>query len=229
MSATVPGDTMSGNTQEPPQFTSKTIFGTITKFEDIQDKTIKTEHFLRACTDVTGILDHLGTSYTLAKKDMLGNIKRIDEHYRKDPAKYATLNVILEVEAESCVDKKLSNLALAFIWLKRALEFLRAFISGLSAEHHSKVEEENLRQTVLHAYETTLRPYHGLMTQFLFTNIARLVPYRRNLLKTLMLETSATVDMVISDIDLYLVNFTATLELLGELLTHFGLTSDDKV
>lgn len=47
---------MSGNTQEPPQFTSKTIFGTITKFEDIQGRTIKTEHFLRACTDVTSIL-----------------------------------------------------------------------------------------------------------------------------------------------------------------------------
>ncbi|CAG5128419.1 unnamed protein product [Candidula unifasciata] len=215
------------NSLAAPQFTSKTIFGTITKFEDVQDRIINTEHFLQACTDITGILDHLGTSFTLAKKDMLGNIKRINEHYKKDVAQFATLNVILE--AESHMDKKPSNLALGVIWLKRALEFLRAFISGLSTEHHNRVEEENLRQTVLQAYEGTLQPYHGLMTQFLFTNISRLVPYRRNLLKTLMLDPTASVDMVISDIDLYLVNFSATLKLLEELLTQYGLTTEDKV
>jgi hypothetical protein len=210
-----------------PQFTLKTIFGSITKFEPVRDRTIETEHFLHACKDVAGILDHLGTSYSLAKKDMFGNIKRVEEHFKRNPKLYVTLNAILE--EESHIPMKPTGTALGLIWLKRALEFLRAFISCLSTEHHKNVTEENLRQTVLQAYETTLRPYHGVMTQFLFSNISRLVPYRKTFLKNLTLDPNATVDMVISDMDLYLVNFSATLDLLEDLLNGFGLRTLEKV
>uniref|UniRef100_A0A0B6ZLF3 Glycolipid transfer protein domain-containing protein n=1 Tax=Arion vulgaris TaxID=1028688 RepID=A0A0B6ZLF3_9EUPU len=140
---------------------------------------------------------------------------------------YTTLNVILE--EESHVKIKPSNLSLAIIWLNRALQFIRAFTSGLSREYRNKVAEENLRTTILQAYEGTLRPYHGAMTQFLFSNIARLVPCRKSFHRALMMDKTASVDMVISDIDLYLPTFSDTLDLLEELLNEFELTSAEVV
>uniref|UniRef100_A0A0B6ZMY2 Glycolipid transfer protein domain-containing protein n=1 Tax=Arion vulgaris TaxID=1028688 RepID=A0A0B6ZMY2_9EUPU len=73
------------STGDVPQCSSKTMFGIITKFDPVQGRVIQTEHFLQACKELTNILDCLGTSFLLAKKDIMGNIKKIEEQFQTRP------------------------------------------------------------------------------------------------------------------------------------------------
>ncbi|RUS79146.1 hypothetical protein EGW08_013093 [Elysia chlorotica] len=195
-------------------FSGKTSFSNIAKFPPIgKDKVIQTEPFLDACTGVVSILDNLGTAFSVPKKDVLGNIKKISECYQTNPGLYKTLNVFLE-------NKKCTA---AVLWLKRALEFLLAFIDSLVRDHSSGVEKENLRNNILQAYEPTLKQYHGRMTQFVFSNIARLVPHRTEFLKAMMTDSDAKLDMVFNDLSLYIPDFKSNISTVGEMLVLHNL------
>ncbi|XP_059146278.1 glycolipid transfer protein-like [Physella acuta] len=208
------------------EFSDKTIFGILSKFQSIDEhETINTVQFLRACSDVTTILDRLGSQFALPKKDMLGNIKRIEDRYLTDPTLYSSLNAIMEKDSKE--GHKNSSAIIGIIWLKRGLEFLRAFIKGLSRDYHNKVQEENLRTTVLKAYETTLKPYHGVISKFLFSNLTRFVPYRKDFLKALITDPEGTVETLFIDIDLYLPNFSDNVDLVETLLNLHGLNSQE--
>ncbi|GFS01338.1 glycolipid transfer protein [Elysia marginata] len=105
----------------------------------------------------------------------------------------------------------------------RALEFLLAFINSILQDHSDGVEKENLRHNILQAYESTLKRYHGKMTQFVFSNIARLVPHRTDFLKTMMTESDATLEMVFVDLGLYLPNFKSNICAVNDMLVAHGL------
>ncbi|XP_012944496.1 glycolipid transfer protein 1 isoform X2 [Aplysia californica] len=157
------------------QFTDKTAFGVNEKFDAVDNNSeMATAQFLKACVDITSILDRLGTGFSVPKKDIVGNIKRIDEKFKSNPEKYSTLKVIIQDEAQvQAKSSKITSLAAALIWLRRALSFLLSFISLLSKEYHAGVGEQNLRQTVVTAYQGTLKPFHGRMTQFLFSDLLK--------------------------------------------------------
>lgn len=195
-------------------FSGKTAFSSIARFPDIKgNKVIETRPFLDACSGVISVLDKLGTAFSVPKKDVLGNIKRINDCYQTNPELYKTLTVF--AERKQCTG--------AVLWLKRALEFLLAFINSILEDHSSGIEKESLRPNILQAYEPTLKRYHGKMTQFVFSNIARLVPHRSDFLKTLMTESDATLDMVFVDLGLYLPNFKSNTSAVNEMLIAYGL------
>ncbi|CAL1528532.1 unnamed protein product [Lymnaea stagnalis] len=206
-------------------FSDKTTFGTIAKFKPIEsERTLDTQRFLQACTDLTTVLDRLGSQFSIAKRDMIGNIKRIDDRFKTNTARYVTLNAILEDHANQ---KPLESAVIGLIWLKRSLEFLRVFILNLSSDYQKNVEDVTLRQTVLKAYETTLKQYHGKLSRFMFTKLTHLVPYRKDFLKALLLNEEATLEMLFSDIDLYLPNLSDNIDLIESLLNQYGLNTGE--
>ncbi|KAH9508296.1 Pleckstrin y domain-containing A member 8 [Bulinus truncatus] len=170
--------------------------------------------------------DRLGTQFSLAKKDMLGNIKRIEDRFKINPTLYVTLNSILDEDSKA--SQKFTSAVIGILWLKRGLQFLQAFILGLAKDFHNNVQEENMRNIVLAAYETTLKPYHGKVSRFLFANLTRFVPYRSKFIKALMLSDDATVEMIFSDIDLYITDFTENLDMIDSLLNQHGLNSEER-
>lgn len=211
-------------------FSDKTAFGVNEKYGKITDNNeIETEQFLKACVDMTTIVARLGTGFIPPKKDMQGNIKKIQDKFKIDPTKYSTLNSLLKEASRELKDtSKAPNYAAALLWLKRTLEFIKCFIASLSSDWHSGEEEQNLRQIILHAYQTTLQPFHGRMTQFVFSNVSRFAPYRKEFLSTLMTKDDATVEMVVSDIDLFLPNLEENIRCLNEQLVEHSLDNNDK-
>jgi len=208
-------------------FTNKTAFGVNEKFDNVSDNIeIPTQQFLKASSDAASIMDRLGSGFSVPKKDMMGNIKTIEDKWRCEPDKFSTLKSIVEDMAGQ--EKPVKSLADAILWLKRGLEFIAAFVSNLSKDYHGSITDQALRPIVISAYEITLKPFHGRMTQFLFSNVSRLVPNRDDFIKALMTSEEATFDMVISDIDLFLVNFMETNKRVDSLLTEFGFNSDEK-
>ncbi|GFO32830.1 C1orf50 homolog [Plakobranchus ocellatus] len=201
-------------TEDQPTFTEKTAFANIVRFPVVgDDNLIETKPFLDACSGVLSVLDKLGSAFSVPKKDVQGNIKRVTECYETDPNLYKTVNVFME--------KKQSPGSL--LWLKRALQFLLAFIDSILQDHINGTEKESLRQNVLQAYEPTLKPYHGKMTQFLFSNISRLVPHRKDFLVAMLSEPDATLDMVFHDLQLYLPDFRRNVQIVNDLLVQHGL------
>uniref|UniRef100_A0A2C9LZD5 Glycolipid transfer protein domain-containing protein n=1 Tax=Biomphalaria glabrata TaxID=6526 RepID=A0A2C9LZD5_BIOGL len=150
-------------------FSGNTIFGNLKQFSKLNEKkTINTELFIQACKDVTTLLDRLGAQFSIAKKDMLGNVKRIEERFNTNKSQYTTLNSIMEEDSKDS-PKGHTSAIVGILWLKRGLEFLCAILDGLLKAYEKKVIDDNLRPIILEAYEKTLKPYHGMVSKFLFS------------------------------------------------------------
>ncbi|KAI8783218.1 pleckstriny domain-containing family A member 8 isoform X2 [Biomphalaria glabrata] len=208
-------------------FSGNTIFGNLKQFSKLNEKkTINTELFIQACKDVTTLLDRLGAQFSIAKKDMLGNVKRIEERFNTNKSQYTTLNSIMEEDSKDS-PKGHTSAIVGILWLKRGLEFLCAILDGLLKAYEKKVIDDNLRPIILEAYEKTLKPYHGMVSKFLFSNLTRLVPSKSNFNKALLLREDATNEMLFKDISLYLENFKDNLELINSLFVQYGLNLEE--
>ncbi|KAK0057212.1 pleckstriny domain-containing family A member 8-like isoform X2 [Biomphalaria pfeifferi] len=208
-------------------FSGNTIFGNLKQFSKLNEKkTINTELFIQACKDVTALLDRLGAQFSIAKKDMLGNVKRIEERFNTNKSQYTTLNSIMEEDSKDS-PKGHTSAIVGILWLKRGLEFLCAILDGLLKAYEKKVIDDNLRPIILEAYEKTLKPYHGMVSKFLFSNLTRLVPSKSNFNKALLLREDATNEMLFKDISLYLENFKDNLELINSLFVQYGLNLEE--
>ncbi|KAK6968279.1 pleckstriny domain-containing family A member 8-like isoform X2 [Biomphalaria glabrata] len=220
---------MSSNTEGiyMSDFSGNTIFGNLKQFSKLNEKkTINTELFIQACKDVTTLLDRLGAQFSIAKKDMLGNVKRIEERFNTNKSQYTTLNSIMEEDSKDS-PKGHTSAIVGILWLKRGLEFLCAILDGLLKAYEKKVIDDNLRPIILEAYEKTLKPYHGMVSKFLFSNLTRLVPSKSNFNKALLLREDATNEMLFKDISLYLENFKDNLELINSLFVQYGLNLEE--
>ncbi|KFV98563.1 Glycolipid transfer protein, partial [Fulmarus glacialis] len=137
--------------------------------------------------------DCLGTPivYSPVKADLTGNIKKIRAVYDSNPAKFKTLQNILEVEKEmhgSAWPK--TGATLALMWLKRGLKFMLVLLQSISDGERDEEHPNLIRVNAMKAYEIALKKYHGWMLQKLFTLLplfyrARTIPYKSDLLKAL--------------------------------------------
>lgn len=211
------------------QYTSVTFFGVCQpKFPEAPaDDNLDTVIFLEAARAILPFLDKLGKAFSLVKKDVAGNVEKIDKQYQKDPAMYKYINAI--IAEDSGKKDGMTEGCVGALWLKRGLDFIHAMFRELLADQKNGVTDENLTPTVTRAYETTLKQYHGWMTQKVIAGVLKLLPYRKDFYSTLMTEPSATLDMVLSDISLYGINLLAHIELLGKLLKQSNRESQEKV
>ncbi|KAK7087569.1 glycolipid transfer protein-like [Littorina saxatilis] len=212
------------------QFSTITYFGSCKpKFEPVkEDQQLEIMTFLEASRQILPFLETLGKAFVFVKKDVQGNIEKIEKHRAKDPEKYKTINIIVE-EDQSAEKKEMSDGCVGVLWLKRGLDFIHNIFAELLADLKNEVTDENISPTIGRAYENSIKKYHGWMTQKVIGGVIKMVPYRKDFLERLMLEPSATPELVLKDIELYDVNLAATVKLMDDLLTKNNKNSEEKV
>ncbi|KFO12046.1 Glycolipid transfer protein, partial [Balearica regulorum gibbericeps] len=162
--------------------------------------------------------DCLGTPivYAPVKADLTGNIKKIRAVYDSNPAKFKTLQNILEVEKEmygSAWPK--TGATLALMWLKRGLKFMLVLLQSISDGERDEEHPNLIRVNAMKAYEIALKKYHGWMLQKLFT-------YKSDLLKALEKGKEVKEEETIEKIHQFLLRVTPILDAIYEMYTKMN-------
>ncbi|KAJ3413426.1 hypothetical protein HDV05_008067 [Chytridiales sp. JEL 0842] len=134
------------------------------------DDGIEVASFLEATEGVIALFDSLGSAFGVVKSDMTGNVAKIRTKYNENPAKYATLQLLVLGE----LAEKKRTAAEGLLWLKRTLEFTAL---GLRKNFDSPTKEE-LSVSFNAAYTTTLSPYHNFLIRPVFAMAMKACPYR---------------------------------------------------
>jgi len=148
------------------------------KFQPLsEDGRIDTDAFLSACGEVIPFFDVLGsTAFAPVKSDINGNITKLRKKFLANPAKFTTLQAMVEDEIEQKTTKSKGSATDALLWLKRALTFIRILFEQVLTN------EPDLSKCVTAAYEGSLKKYHGWMVQKVFGMAMMAVPYRKDFL-----------------------------------------------
>ncbi|KPP62524.1 glycolipid transfer protein-like [Scleropages formosus] len=147
------------------------------------------------------------------KADIAGNVTKIKAVYDTDPARYETLQQILEVEKE--VHPKewpKVGATLALMWLKRGLRFIQIMLQSLVDGEKDDKNPNLIRVNATKAYETALKRYHGWLVQNLFKAALYAAPYKTDFLKALSKGQEVKEEDCLQQIQQFLVNFTATVD-----------------
>uniref|UniRef100_A0A8B9NV89 Glycolipid transfer protein n=1 Tax=Apteryx owenii TaxID=8824 RepID=A0A8B9NV89_APTOW len=137
------------------------------------------------------------------RSDGLGYSKP-DAVYETNPAKFKTLQNILEVEKET--------------GLKFMLVLLQSISDGERDEEHPNL----IRVNALKAYEIALKKYHGWMLQKLFTGSVYALPYKSDLLKALEKGKEVKEEETIEKIHQFLSRVTPILDAIYEMYTRMN-------
>ncbi|XP_063171720.1 glycolipid transfer protein [Candoia aspera] len=186
------------------------------------DKQIDTEPFLEVVTHLPPFFDCLGAPivYAPVKADLSGNIKKIRAVYESNPAKFKTLQNILEAEKEmhgSAWPKVGATLAL--MWLKRGLRFIQVLLQSLCDGEQDKENPNLIRMNAIKAYELALRKYHGWVLQKLFLGSVYALPYKSDLLKALEKGQEVKEEETMEKIHQFLMKATPILDTIYEMYT----------
>ncbi|KAJ3196111.1 hypothetical protein HK101_010042 [Irineochytrium annulatum] len=127
--------------------------------------------FCNACDGVAGIFDKLGSGLGMIKSDIVGNVTKIRTKHAEDPAKYTTLQSI--VEGEKGDKKRVATEGM--LWLKRTLEFTAI---GLRRSVENPAEELSVSFNA--AYSATLAPFHSFVVRPVFSMAMRACPTRKD-------------------------------------------------
>ncbi|KAK7351033.1 hypothetical protein VNO77_10167 [Canavalia gladiata] len=132
---------------------------------------IPTKPFLSLCYLVLQVLDKIGPTMAVLRKDIHQNIKRLEVMHELDPTINSNLLEILKLEASKGNARKRSSCSKAFVWLTRSLDFSSALLQALA-----KDPKKNMEQIVQESYDATLTPWHGWISSAAFRVAIKLVP-----------------------------------------------------
>ncbi|KAL3685360.1 hypothetical protein R1sor_003382 [Riccia sorocarpa] len=133
-----------------------------------------TKPFLDVCRLVLPVIDKFGTSMSLVKSDIGGNIDRLDNKYASDPTAYHLLYEIVRKEVAENTAKKSASCTNGLLWLTRAMDFLVELFRNLLAN-----QNWTMHQACTEAYAATLKKWHGWVASAAFTVAMKLVPDRK--------------------------------------------------
>ncbi|KAK2819155.1 hypothetical protein Q5P01_024716 [Channa striata] len=192
------------------------------------DKAVDTKLFLEAVSHLPPFFDCLGsTVFSVIKSDINGNITKIRAVYVEDPAKYITLQDILEAErqAHGAAWPKVGA-TLALMWLKRGLRFIQIMLQSLADGDRDMNNPNLIRVNVTKAYEQALKKYHGWIVQKIFNAALLAAPYRSNFLKALSKGEEVKEEDCLANVRQFLVNYTATVDAIYEMYTNLNAELD---
>ncbi|XP_041825651.1 glycolipid transfer protein-like [Melanotaenia boesemani] len=192
------------------------------------DKSIDTKTFLENVSHLPPFFDCLGSKiFSVIKSDINGNITKIKAVYVKDPAKYVTLQDILEAEREAYgADWPKVGATLALMWLKRGLRFIQVLLQSLADGERDENNPNHIRVNVTKAYEHALKKYHGWIVQKVFNAALLAAPYRSNFLKALSKGEEVREEDCLANVRHFLVNYTATVDAIYEMYTNLNAELD---
>ncbi|XP_048737232.1 glycolipid transfer protein-like isoform X2 [Ostrea edulis] len=167
-----------------------------------------------------------GKAFSPVKSDINGNIEKLQKKFEMDKELFVTLNAMLDDEL---ANKKTDLAKIGGLWLMRGLRFLQKFMQLLIEEYREGSKEENMKQIITAAYETTLKKYHGFIVKKVFSGVSSLAPYRKDYLLKMAFGKEGLEEQVINDMAVYLETMDPLLDALGQLFKDKGLDTDDKV
>ncbi|XP_054518935.1 glycolipid transfer protein isoform X1 [Pan troglodytes] len=175
--------------------------------------------------------DCLGSPvFTPIKADISGNITKIKAVYDTNPAKFRTLQNILEVEKEMYgAEWPKVGATLALMWLKRGLRFIQVFLQSICDGERDENHPNLIRVNATKAYEMALKKYHGWIVQKIFQAALYAAPYKSDFLKALSKGQNVTEEECLEKIRLFLVNYTATIDVIYEMYTQMNAELNYKV
>ncbi|ELK03892.1 Glycolipid transfer protein [Pteropus alecto] len=180
---------------------------------------------------VLGLKNCLGSPvFTPIKADISGNITKIKAVYDTNPAKFRTLQNILEVEKEMHgAEWPKVGATLALMWLKRGLRFIQVFLQSICDGERDENHPNLIRVNATKAYEMALKKYHGWIVQKIFQAALYAAPYKSDFLKALSKGQNVTEEECLEKTRLFLVNFTATIDVIYEMYTKMNAALNYKV
>ncbi|KAM4533117.1 glycolipid transfer protein-like [Fundulus diaphanus] len=193
-----------------------------------EDKSVDTKTFLDNVSTLPPFIDCLGSKvFSIIKSDINGNITKIRAVYVQDPAKYATLQAILEAERETYKEEwPKVGATLALMWLKRGLRFIQVLLQSLADGERDENNPNLIRVNITKAYEQALKKYHGWLVQKVFNAALIAAPYRSNFLKNLSKGEEVKEEECLANVRLFLVNYTATVDAIYEMYTNLNAELD---
>ncbi|CAI9718054.1 pleckstrin homology domain-containing family A member 8-like [Octopus vulgaris] len=133
---------------------------------------VPVEPFLDSCKSILPIFDKLNsTAFATVKMDFSSNIQKIEKKYATN-SEFTTLQKMITWELEANEQHLSNSVAVAVLWMKRALEFIREFISEI---HNGKAD---LSEATTEAYNRTLKPFHTRFARSIFDVAMRAIPTR---------------------------------------------------
>ncbi|OBS71383.1 hypothetical protein A6R68_00080 [Neotoma lepida] len=165
--------------------------------------------------------------FTPIKADISGNITKIKAVYDTDPAKFRTLQNILEVEKGMYgAEWPKVGATLALLWLKRGLRFIQVFLQSICDGERDENHPNLIRVNANKAYEMALKKYHGWLVQKIFKAALYAAPYKSDFLKALSKGQNVTEEECLEKIRLFLVNYTATIDAIYDMYTKMNAELD---
>ena len=152
---------------------------------------VNTSEFLQAAEGLVKLFDLLGSAaFSVVQKDMLGNIAKVRARQLAHPAQCETLEELVKNEA----GEKKRTATEGLLWLLRCVPpatilyapcTLTIDHSGLqftvvALRRSVQNQSEELVDSFTKAYETTLRPHHGMLVRPLFSVSVPLSRLQRN-------------------------------------------------
>ncbi|KAK6938297.1 Glycolipid transfer protein domain [Dillenia turbinata] len=142
---------------------------------------IPTKPLLSACHLIIQLLDKIGPTMAVLRRDLHQNIQRIEKLYETDPTVYSTLVEILKKEVNEGSARKGNSCSKAILWLTRSMDFTVALLQILV-----KDPEKNMEQAVEESYNITLKPWHGWISAAAYKVALKLVPDNEEFINLLM-------------------------------------------
>ncbi|KAL0067364.1 hypothetical protein AAF712_005592 [Marasmius tenuissimus] len=142
---------------------------TVRSFADvpITDAGVDTSAFLEACK---GLVDLLGSAaFSTVVSDLNGNIAKVKTRYDADPAKSATLELLVENEK----GEKKRTATEGLMWLLRGLSF-----TCQALKHAQANKGDELSKAFTTGYESTLKKFHNFVVKGIFSVAMKACPYR---------------------------------------------------
>ncbi|XP_041815669.1 glycolipid transfer protein-like [Chelmon rostratus] len=192
------------------------------------DKSVDTKLFLEAVSHLPAFFDCLGsTVFSVIKSDINGNITKIKGVYLKDPAKYVTLQDIVEAEREAhAAEWPKVGATLALMWLKRGLRFIQILLQSLADGERDENNPNLIRVNIIKAYEQALKKYHGWIVQKIFNAALLAAPYRSNFLKALSKGEEVKEEVCLANVRQFLVHYSTTVDAIYEMYTNLNAELD---
>uniref|UniRef100_A0A4W5N2U7 Glycolipid transfer protein n=1 Tax=Hucho hucho TaxID=62062 RepID=A0A4W5N2U7_9TELE len=149
------------------------------------------------------------------------SFQKIRGVFDMDPAKYATLQQIVEAEKETHV--KLIVLS------HRGLCFFQILLQSLADGEKDENNPNLIRVNITKAYDQALKKYHGWLMQKIFKAALLAAPYKSDFIKALSKGQEVTEEDCMASVRQFLLNFTATVHAIYEMYTTLNAELDYSV
>ncbi|XP_050207063.1 glycolipid transfer protein 1-like isoform X1 [Mercurialis annua] len=180
-----------------------------------EDGQILTKPYLDLCKTILPVLDSFGSSMSIVKSDINGNITRLENKYSSNTAEFYVMQSIVRSEINGKSAKSSSSCTNGLLWLTRAMDFLvELFINLL---HHP---EWTMTQVCSDSYNKTLKKWHNWLASSTFSVALKLAPDRKK-----FMDVIGGKGDINSDMEKFCTNFKPLLEENHKFLASVGMDS----